>query len=531
MIMKRYFIKIKLFILTAAVLFNSCDLNINDNPNSATGAVITPDLTLTPVVASTLYYQLASFGDFAAFIVGYQTPGNGIAGYGSTYTYDFTSQSYTSAWNYVFGQLRDYNTIIRKSESDPAYAIFGGIAHILKAYSFHLITDYYGDTPYTEGLNGGAGNLSPVYDKAEDVYKYLVAELDEAISILKENAPKVGAEVIGPNAASDPVFAGDITKWIQFANNTKLRLLTRARGTAINDFVVSEFGKFSSEGFLKEDVLVNPGYNASNQQNPIWTIYHSSVSGTITQVATYYIPTKYAISFYNGTKLADDVRGSLLYRNFPDTPAWQLGNESADKPKSPQYAFSGLDVAGGSGLFKSRSAAALLTPASEIYFLLAEAALNGNVLDGDAKTNFVKGITASFDFLSRTGAAYALPAGVDPAEDVRQYIENNAGNYLADFDAATTPAQKLEAIITQKYIAFNILYSHEAWNEFRRTGYPRISGTDPVTTFVSVQSQSTRSDKLPIRLIYPLAEYNLNKNTPPIADAYSSPVFWVKDKN
>jgi hypothetical protein len=526
--MKRYFIKIKLLVLSTVILFSSCDLDINDDPNSATGAVITPDLTLTAVVASTLYYQIASYGDFAAFIVGYQTPGKGVAGYGSTYTYDFTSQSYTGAWTNVFGQLRDYNTIIKKSEADPAYAIFGGIAHILKAYSFHLLTDYYGDVPYTEGLSGGSGNLSPVYDKAEDVYKYLVAELNEAITILKDNADKIGAGVIGPNAASDPVFAGNITKWIQFANNTKLRILTRARGTAINDFVVSEFGKFSSEGFLKEDVLINPGYNASNQQNPFWTIYHSSVSGAITQVATYYIPTKYVISFYNGTKLDDEVRGSLVYKTFPDTPAWQLGNESDEKPQSPRYVW---EVPDSKGIFKSRAAAAPLTPASEIYFLLAEAALNGNVLDGDAKTNFVKGITASFDFLSRAGASYALPTGVNPDNDVQDYINRNAGNYLADFDAATTAEQKLEAIITQKYIAFNILYSHEAWNEFRRTGYPKISGTDPVTTFLSVQSQSTRADKLPVRLIYPLAEYNLNKNTPVIENAYSNPVFWVKNKN
>ncbi|MDR2652633.1 MAG: SusD/RagB family nutrient-binding outer membrane lipoprotein [Prevotellaceae bacterium] len=528
--MKRYFIKIKLLtLLIVAVLFNSCDLDINDNPNSATSAVITPDLILPAVVASTLYNQIYYYGYLSsAYIVGYQTPGNGISGFGAQYTYDFTAAFNTGAWIYVFGDLRDYNTIIKKSEADPAYVIFGGIAHILKVYSYHLLTDFYGDVPYIEGLNGGSGNLSPAYDKAEDVYKYLVAELNDAITILKDNANSIGAGVIAPNAKSDPVFAGDITKWIQFANNTKLRLLTRARGTDINDFVVSEFGKFSSEGFLKADVLVNPGYNASNEQNPFWTVYHSSVGGTITQPANYFIPTKYVISFYDGTKLYDEVRGKLVYRNFPSTPSWQLGDETPSRPQSPRYVWETPDS---KGIFKSRSAAAPLTLAAEIYFLLAEAALNGNELDGDAKTNFVKGITASFDFLSRAGASYALPSGVSPEADVQDYINNNSGNYLADWDAATTAEEKLEAIITQKYIAFNILFSHEAWNEFRRTGYPRISGTAPTTTFLSILSQSTRSDKLPIRLIYPQTEYNLNKNTPALTNAYSNPTFWVKDKN
>ncbi|MDR3287456.1 MAG: SusD/RagB family nutrient-binding outer membrane lipoprotein [Prevotellaceae bacterium] len=526
--MKKYLIKIKFLVLALVLVFNSCDLDINDNPNSATGSVITPDLILPVVVATTIYDQIAYYGySTSAYIVGYQTPGDGISGFGDVYTYNFTASFATGAWIYTFGELRDYNTIIKKSEADPSYAIFGAIAHVLKVYDYQLLVDYYGDVPYTEGLSGGAGIISPVYDKAEDVYKYLVTELNTAITQFKDNAGKIGAGVIAPNSISDPVFAGNITKWIQFANNIKLRLLTRARGTAINDFVTEEFQKFSAEGFLKDDVLVNPGYNASNSQNPYWTIYHSAVSGTITQPANYFIPTIYVLTFYDGTKLDDSVRGELVYKDFPDTPGWQLGNELG-RPRSPRYIW---EVPDSKGIFKSRAAAAPLAFASEVYFLLAEAALNGNVLDGDVKTNFEKGIVASFDFLSRAGASYTLPAGVNPESDVQDYIANNAGNYLADFDAATTDEQKLEAIITQKYIAFNILYSHEAWNEFRRTGYPKISGTAPSTTFVSPYSQSERTDKLPIRLIYPQTEINLNANTPRIVNAYSSPVFWVKDKN
>jgi hypothetical protein len=94
---------------------------------------------------------------------------------------------------------------------------------------------------------------------------------------------------------------------------------------------------------------------------------------------------------------------------------------------------------------------------------------------------------------------------------------------------ATSSDQKLEAIITQKYIALNYIHSHEAWSEFRRTTYPKISGTDAKTTFVSIRSQSTHSDKLPVRLLYPSAEINLNPNTPKLTNAFSDPIFW--DKN
>jgi hypothetical protein len=535
--MKRYFIKLLSILVVTTVAFNACDLDINENPNSATGAVITPDLVLPAVIASTAYNQFYYYGYASgAWFAGYQVPGGGISGYGAEYTYNYTANSVTGAWTGIFGDLRDYNSIIKKSEEDERYALFGGIAHIFKAYGFLLLTDAYGDVPYTEGLSGGAGNLSPEYDDAAEVYQALVAELDEAIEIIRENAEKVGGGgAIGLNSTTDPVFGGNYTKWIQFANNVKLRILVRARETSIDNFVKEAFTKFSAEGFIKEDVLVNPGYNATSQQNPFWTVYHSSIAGVIPQSAQYYIPSTYVFTFYDGTKLTDDVRGALVYKGYPDVPTHQLGDE-IDRPASSRQQWyigtgTGTSATEAAGILKSRAAAMPLFYAFETHFLLAEAALYGYTPDAvkDAKTNFVNGITASFDFLERRGASYALPAGADPAQDALDYIEANEDSYLANFDLATTAEQKLEAIITQKYIASNILNSNEAWNEFRRTGYPKVSGTAPATTFASAQSQSPRADRLPVRLIYPQAEYNLNKLTPALTNAWSNPLFWDKD--
>jgi hypothetical protein len=510
-------------------------LDINDNPNSATDVVVTPDLSLPAIIASTVYNQVYYYGySTADFLVGYQVPGDGLSGFGAGYTYNFTSSFVPGAWTAVFDDLRNYQTIIRKSEAEPKYALFGDIAHILKAYNYQLLVDAYGDVPYTEGLQGASsGILSPKYDKDADVYKALVGELNDAIAAIKIHEEQIGGEVSGLNSSTDPVFAGDFTKWIQFANNIKLRLLIRARGTSIDGFVQEELGKFSSEGFYKDDVLVNPGYNAGSQQNPYWTAFHSSVDGTITQAARFYIASKYILTFYDGNKLSDDVRGALVYKEYPDVPAWQLADETG-RPHTPEYLWHigtgiGKTASDAKGILKSRAAAAPLFFGFETYFLLAEAALYGHALDGDAKTNFEKGIAASFNFLEKGGPASSLSAEDHPEQDARDYITANSGSYLANFDLATTVEQKLEAIITQKYIALNVLNANEAWNEFRRTSYPKISGSDPLTTFVSIRSQSPRADELPVRLIYPQAEYNLNVNTPKVADAYSSPVFWDKE--
>jgi hypothetical protein len=536
--MKKILLKTALIAATVMALPASCDLDINKNPNDATAAVVTPDLVLPVIIAATVYNQVYFYGrSTAAYLVGYQVPGEGVGGFGEIYTYNFTASTFTGAWSETFACLRNFNTIIKTAEEDPRYALYGGVAHILKAYCYQLLVDAYGDVPYTEGLQG-EGNLSPAFDRDAEVYKALVAEIDGAIAILKagKDGAGSGGDLLRLTAGSDPVFGGDCTKWIQLANNIRLRLLVRARGAGIDDVVRPAFADFSEEGFLKEDALVNPGYNASAQQNPYWTVYHSSVIGAISEPALYFIPSVYTLSFYDGNKLTDSKRGSLVYRGWPSVPSYQLGNQTG-RPYSPGYIWhigtgAGQTASDAAGILKSRSAPAPFFFAFEAHFLLAEAALYGFDPDGngaDAKAHFKNGIQASFDFLEREGAANSLPAGADPQGDAEAYISANSWSYLVNFDLADTDEKKLEAIITQKYIASNILNSNEAWNEFRRTGYPAVSGSAPRSTFVSVLSQSTRADKLPVRLIYPQSEYNLNVNTPKIEDAYSNPVFW--DKN
>ncbi len=115
------------------------------------------------------------------------------------------------------------------------------------------------------------------------------------------------------------------------------------------------------------------------------------------------------------------------------------------------------------------------------------------------------------------------------ATDASSYATSNAGNYLADYSSATTTAQKLEAIITQKYIALNFIHSHEGWNEYRRTGYPIVTGATAKTTFASIKSQSTRPDKLPTRLLYPVSEARYNPaNSPQDISSFTSVIFWAK---
>jgi hypothetical protein len=531
--MKRFLnITLIIAILVTATSCKKSYLDINENPNSATAS--TPELVL-PAALTTTGGLLVTYLDYGNWMAGYQANAGGYSYTGSTtITYAFTSLSNNGLYTSPFANLKDYQYIIDNTTGVEKYALFNAVARIMKSYTYQKLVDEYGDVPYSEALKGNAV-VTPKYDDAATVYKALVAEIDASIAELQTYGSNSTVTALGK---SDVVFDGNVTKWIQFANNIKLRILTRARTSSISDFVTTAFSSFSAEGFLTDDVIIDPGYSsASAIQNPMWNTYHSSYTGTATGTGISRIPTTWIMSFYNGVKLADSRRGGLTYKNFGSTPVNQLGNESAPSAISGYPAWyigvgTGASAPEAQGILKSRVMGQIIFPAFETYFLLAEAALNGYALAGTAKTNFDDGIEASFNYLEKFGSSNAVTASSTPEADAKAYqaanVTTESTRYLANYDLATTYAQRLEAIITQKYIALNFVDSYEAWTEFRRTTYPKIvNGSGSATaTFASSQSSSTRVDRLAVRSIYPQNEYNLNSNTPAGINVFTNKIFW-----
>jgi len=291
---------------------------------------------------------------------------------------------------------------------------------------------------------------------------------------------------------------------------------------------------FDPAGFLTEDALINPGYaRDNNRQNPKWNTWGFLYTGSAGNKA--WIPTTYIMTFYNGTKLIDQDRGAATYFEFPATGTNQLGFESTGIPKSPDGGFwypstnrTGTAAGNATGVLKGPDAGFPLFIAAESYFLQAEAAVVGisTPVAGSAKDFFENGIAASFKYI------YQLPDNTykaGHAADAAAYIVDNSASRLVNFDLAISQAQKIEAIITQKYIALNMVNSQEGWNEYRRTGYPTVNGTSPTQTFASSASQSSRPDKLPSRILYPSTEIQYNAaNVPGDVNPFTSLIFWAK---
>lgn len=534
-------------------------LDVNNNPNAPID--VTPDLILPAALAQTAATNV-TFNSYGAWAGGYQANAGGYGGFGSVLTYNYSTQDNTGLWSQSFNNLNDYQTIINKTDATGVYKNYNAIAKIMKAFCYIRLIDVYNDVPYTEALKG-LGNLSPKYDKAEDVYKGLFGEINEAIaSLALPNDPQKTIKTsTSPNSSRIDIIFGAGEKadgtannvnfeaadgfpsamWTEFANTLKLKMLVRTREVA--SFATTfnaEKAKLVGATFVKYDVKVQPDYaGQGGKQNPAWDAYAYNATGGASQLTT--IPTFYAVGFYNGTKLLNRVTGQgITFTSL--TVANQLGQVDAFVPGSPNgtvwFTGTGSGTSGnGLGILKGPKAAMPLMLASESYFLQAEANLFSIVgSPANAETNFYTGIDQSFRYLYTAQDESISPDhfgiikyGLDDS-DVGFYRTDgdvNSNSYLVNFDQATTTAQKLEAIITQKWISENYIHSNEGWSDYRRTGYPAVVAGDKYTTFASVQSQSTRIDKLPVRVLYPSSEYALNAtNVPQGISPYTSRVFY-----
>ncbi len=396
----------KISILSIAAVFivfaPSCKkyLDINTNPNQATTS--TPEAILPQAITYTAA-NVSSYNDYGSQLGGFAANAGGYGGFGSNWTYDFGPNDYSGLWASTFDVLNDLQVVINISEGDALHAYYNAVARIMKVYNYQLLVDQYNNVPYSDALQGTAG-LTPKYDDAKTIYPALAVQLDSAIATIE--AVTDPSEVT-LNKGTDPMFGGNMTHWIQFANTIKLRLIVRA-----SSVVTFSDLTFDNTGFLTTDAIVNPGYaKISGQQNPSWNTWVQSYAGAAGNRA--WMPATFAFSFYNGANLLDSNRGKAIYLAYPGTVNNQLGDGLTGVPSQrtrttnawySDWYGSTSSLGNNIGIMKGLNMGEPLMLAAESYFLQAEADVRG-ILTSGATTDslFNSGILASFNYL------YLLP--------------------------------------------------------------------------------------------------------------------------
>jgi hypothetical protein len=345
------------------------------------------------------------------------------------------------------------------------------MADVLQVYAYHVLTDVFGDIPYSESLGT---DVTPVYDNDSDIYTDLIARLDADIAKLS------GDSRMGEN---DLVYGGDADQWKKFANSLKLRLAIRmADGNntlakSLAEAAVTS-GVFTSNG---DNFAI--GYLASTPNtNPLWVDLVQSGRSDFIAASTLVEPMKAMndprLAFYYKDTFSGEYEGGVYGDNNAYNAFSHPGNAQLD-PEHP-------------GIIMSYW---------EVQFLLADAAERGYSVGGTAASFYNKGIEASILYWGGTAA------------DVTTYLAQTSVAY------ATATGTPLQRIAMQKWISLYDM-GFEAWSTYRVYDYPAMP--DAVLSGAST----------PFRYTYPVTEYSLNEENVTAAgdaqggDSMYSKVFW-----
>ena len=373
----------------------------------------------------------------------------------------WVASSYTESYSTVVPLWQDL-----KGKTETQFPEVFALAQILKISAWHKATDMFGPIPYKEA---GKGLITVPYDSQEEVYKSMFKELSDAIEVLTKYADNGNSKLL-PNA--DAIYAGDVHKWVVYANSLMLRLAMRVYYA---DAALSQ--KYALQAVNHPYGVMKTKDDEAKMERGASLEFKNNLDVLINQ--------------YNECRMGSSMLAYLGGYQDPRLPKYFNTSTVSQAVTVGTYGkYSGVptghDVSSNDA-FKdsSRPAITSTTPtywmrASEVYFLLAEAALHGFAVGGTAESLYEKGIEMSFEEngIASSEVADYMSSGLKPSA-YSFHLTNPGVN--VDVPAVTeattawsgTDEEKLEKIMIQKWIA---LYPNgqEAWTEYRRTGYPKL---------------------------------------------------------
>ncbi|MCW3117625.1 MAG: hypothetical protein JWM28_1707 [Chitinophagaceae bacterium] len=388
---------------------------------------------------------------------------------------DWNQESFNIAYLQVMPQLQ---TIFSNYDSTSAeYAV----ANVMWVWTFHRVTDYFGPIPY---FNAGTGTNAVAYDPQDKIYADFFKRLNDAITILKTKTSE------HPFGTFDLMFAGDVNKWVKFANTLKLRLalrISKVDPVQAKTEAESAFADGVLTASPAEDVYVSRD-GSKNDPNGLSTMSDWNefrMSATMESVLKGYndprMPEYFLPAANTGTY--EGLRNGVSVGQLAD-PLNKAAANSHVGARWASPAFGGLD--------SYKSTPANIMCVAEAYFLRAEAALLGWNMGGTVQELYEAGITNSLK-----------QWGVTDNTTIQNYI-NSTATPIAPQDFLNSPAVstvpikfngadqaiQLKQIATQKWLSL-FPDGHEAWADYRRSHaldlYPVANSDNPDLTNPATQ--------------------------------------------
>ena len=464
----------------------------------------------------------------------------------------------------IYGILQNLEDII-KNATEQENTKYAGIAKILKAYSYSVLVDVFGDVPFSEANKLKEGILYPKFDDDAAIYDALFSLIDEGIADLNNTA------AANPNVpgTDDLIYGGNTARWVKAANTLKLKLYTQVR--LVKD-VSAEVNALISGGNLisqtSESFLIRYGPNgATDDRNPGFYTYYATQRSNHVSPWFYEILKGYNTNIFfgnpdprlpyyiynqvNATQPSRDGN-QTEYRDGPFVSIY-FGSVGPDRDRTQQNTISLLGIYPVGGKYDDGSAAIatansgtgaapyrLITYADRLY--LEAELIHAGLVTGDLTAKLTQAMQESFKQVDHVITQFVQPSPAPPplvgAASVSTYTEK----VLAEFASASS-AKKLQIIMTQKWLSA-VGSAVDQYTDYRRTGYPIIFDPsnpamapggfvqppingDPVNPGAQKPVPVQTSRTFALALPWDQVELETNPNAPPQKNPSSYKVFWM----
>lgn len=480
--------------LGSSLAMTSCSHfeEMNIDPNKIDRAA--PSSFMTPLI-----YDMASFGSTRSYDftwqlmqVSFPYPSTAIG----VHRYDITPTAGNGTWNTGYKWLRTIREM-EKTATTSNQPLYLAVAKTLEAHAVSMLTDAFGDIPYTEAIKLEENISTPKFDKQEDIYKALIAGLEEANDIYSgTEGIMTGTEILFTDAKSN---AEKILNWRKFNNSLLMRLLLRCSKKA-------EIDAYARLKTIIENPTKYPVFTSNKEAAILKVNGLSPFDYAWNRRQDYTLNQTKAEFFVNMLNEYNDPRRPFFMSEARTVnPATNIGYKGIPAAHDPVATFTFTPSIPNPDLMVPTTLGTpvheIIMSYAEVEFIKSEVYHHANEAQ-KAEEAYKKGVIAG------------ITQWIGITAPINAYFDNPAVKYNGT----------LERIMNQKYIAL-YMCDYQQWFEYRRTGYPVLPKTEHMLNDGVMPKRFMYHDKLSITNPenYKLAVQNLENGDSPL-----SRVWWEK---
>jgi hypothetical protein len=473
---------IKIYFLLMLVALTSCSEDvmdgINKNPNDPTA--VASRFILTDVMTSTAFSITGADYNFYASVFMELNVGT----QGQMYNAEIrtgepiASSTYNNSWNAQYRNLRQLQIVVDKCSAGGNEAgnwVNLGVARILSAYNWAMLTDLMGDVPFVDAMKPGVV-FQPGIDKQQAIYTHVLTLLDSAVVNLGKT------RTFPLLAGQDMIYKGttaSVGLWLKAAQGLKARYLMRL---SHRDPKYAQVIAAVDASFANASEELKYVYNGTTSVNPMHRFFTDR----------------------NNLSASTSLKAKLDARSDPR--AAKFFKISASGQTSILFAPNGnpiqqINVYGISNI-SSITAPTYLLSYHELQFVKAEALVR---LGGAA--NLALAETA----LSNAVQAAFVKVGLTAAAGLTYFTANVKPLFTAN---------PLSEVIMQKYLSQYECEAIESFNDYRRYQAMGNAGFIPL-------ANTRNATQFPLRFTYGSSDVTANTK---VKDAYGDGSYVYTEK-